>query len=72
MLAVNLPLQEEDMRSPLRATCKGSTRPPFSPITVATRLAAPSSTRKMTQPPPPAPQALAARPPSRAGAPKKN
>ena len=32
----------------------------MSPIAVATRLAAPCSTRKMTQPPPPAPQALAA------------
>ena len=32
----------------------------MSPIAVATRLAAPSSTRKITHPPPPAPQALAA------------
>src|SRR5215471_13392428 len=30
-------------RSPSRATCSGRTRPPFSPIAVATRLAEPLS-----------------------------
>ena len=55
--------QNDDSRNPFLATCRGRTRPPLSPIAVATRLAAPSSTRKITQPPPPAPQALAATPP---------
>src|SRR5439155_27217194 len=49
--------------NPSRATCNGRTRAPASPIAVATRLAAPFSTRKITHPPPPAPHTLAALPP---------
>src|SRR5256712_432695 len=49
--------------NPSLATCSGRTRAPASPIAVATRLAAPFSTRKITQPPPPAPHTLAALPP---------
>src|SRR5437899_11036474 len=52
-------------RTPCGATRTGSTVAPSRTITSATRSFAPRSTRKKTQPPPPAPQAFAPTAPAR-------